>query len=65
MKPIIGFVGLGLLAACQTTQPAQSAPMDARSACEQTINDYAWHLDHPGTDLDATAVEFSELFTDD
>ncbi len=38
---------------------------DMITACTQTANDYVWYLDHPGDDLDATAAQFAQLFTED
>lgn len=34
-------------------------------ACTQTVQDYAWYLDHPGEDVDTTAQAFAALFTED
>jgi hypothetical protein len=34
-------------------------------ACTLTVNDYAWHLDHPGLERIQSARDFANLFTRD
>ena len=54
----------GLLALCAAL-PAQAETTAQIVACTQTVNDYAWYLDHPGDDMAATAQSFAQLFTEE
>lgn len=38
---------------------------DVITSCTQVVNDYAWYLDHPGEDMQATSRAFADLFTED
>ena len=58
----IGLLAASLLSACQTVKDASA---NHRAACEQIINNYAWYIDHPGDDLNATSERFAALFTED
>jgi hypothetical protein len=56
---LAGLLSLG------ATLPAQAESTAQIVACRQTVNDYAWYLDHPGDDMSATAQAFAQLFTED
>lgn len=44
---------------------AQAENTDMIASCSQRVHDYAWYLDHPGEDMQATAQAFAEIFTED
>lgn len=60
MKRILIFASLALAGS-----PAVADNTDMIVACQQTGYDYAWHLDHPEADLNASATKFAALFTED
>ncbi len=48
-----------------TATAAPAAQPSIVEACTRTVNDYAWYLDHPDTDLSQTAGKFADLFEED
>ncbi len=48
-----------------TVTTANAAQSSIVESCTQTVNDYAWYLDHPGSDLSQSAQDFANLFTED
>ena len=51
------------LATVSTTAVAENITMTV--SCAQRVHDYAWYLDHPGEDMEATSRAFADIFTED
>ena len=60
MRSTIAAGALAMMASA-----AHAANTDMVVSCTQVVNDYAWYLDHPGEDMDATSRAFASLFTED
>ena len=59
------FVVLSVFALSLGVTPvASAAQVSIVEACTRTVNDYAWHLDHPGPDLSLSAQKFADLFVE-
>lgn len=59
------LVPLAFLGSFGTASAVSADQTSIVEACTRTVNDYAWHLDHPNDDAVQTAELFADLFAPD